>query len=314
MQQYIADLCKECDYPIDAVVELLETYQAVMSNDTTKKLLQKNIQQMEDNAFTHYAQELERLNYIAEELHIHPYTVHLMYFILCSRRVRECYVEKSIDLNIYHASMLDLKWKLMETKSVYGIYGVHCGDWFRPFFQLERFALGRLQFEVAASFLDYSNGEYMIKKGDPVINVHIPSSGPLEYKQVLDSYAFAADFFQGRFTGPVIPFQCDSWLLYPRVNKLLPEGNLARFAADFDVRLAGIDSLQDDRWRVFHVPNNTPIKDYSATTRLQKRLKKWLLEGNQMGIGLGYFFYKDNAILPHKPFEFKGDDRVPLRL
>lgn len=62
------------------------------------------------------------------------------------------YEEKGIDLSIYHASMLDLKWKLMETNRVYGIWGVHCGDWFRPFFQAERFALGRLQFEVIVGY------------------------------------------------------------------------------------------------------------------------------------------------------------------
>ena len=308
MQQYIAEFCKECDYPTDAVVELLETYQAAISNDTTRKLLQNNLQQMEENAFLYYAQELERLNCIAEVLHVHPYTVHLLFFILCTRLARVRYEEKGIDLSIYHASMLDLKWKLMETKRVYGIWGVHCGDWFRPFFQAERFALGRLQFEVVPSFTDYDNGEYVINKGDPVINVHIPSSGPLEYKQVLDSYGMAADFFQTRFAGPIIPFQCDSWLLYPRVNKLLPDGNLRRFTADFEVRLAGIDPRQDDRWRVFNVPNSTPIKEYEETTRLQKRLKKWLLEGNQMGIGLGYFFYGNNGILHHEPYSFSGND------
>ena len=162
--------------------------------------------------------------------------------------------------------------------------------------------------------IECKNGTHKVKVGDPVINLHIPSSGSLLYEDALDSYMQAARFCGKYFAGDVIPFQCETWLLYPRVNQLLPDGNMRRFTADFDVRMAGIDPRQDDRWRVFHVPNSTPITEYEENTSLQRNLKAWLMEGNNMGIGVGCFFFENGRVLPHEPYLFDGDDTVILQL
>ena len=314
MKQLILELCNTFDYPADATETLCRACDTIYANRQAFLLMGENIRLLRENTFRKYAEELERLNQAAKLTGVHPYTVHLLFYILYAPIAQEQYLAQGVPLNLWHDSMLDLKWKLLETKQVYGIWGVHCGDWFRPFFTLDRFALGRLQFEVIPSLIDCENGAHTVKRGDPVINVHIPSSGPLLYEDVLDAYKQAVCFFEKKFTGPAIPFQCETWLLYPRVNRLLPEGNMKRFTADYDVRMAGIDPRQDDRWRVFHVPNTTPIVEYEEQTNLQRRLKAWLLEGNVMGIGVGCFFCENGRVLPHEPHAFVGDDTVILQL
>lgn len=276
--------------------------------------MDENIYQLRQNAFKDTYEELARLDQIAELTGIHPYTVHLLFYIFFAPITRERYRMNGLSLNLWHDAMLDLKWKLFETKQVYDIWGVHCGGWFRPFFTLERFALGRLQFEIMPSLIECENGPYKVNVGDPVINLHIPSSGPLIYEDVLAAYKQAACFFGKHFSEDAIPFQCETWLLYPRVNNLLPNGNMKRFTDDFDVRMAGIDPRQDDRWRVFHVPNSTPITEYEERTSLQRNLKSWLMEGNNMGIGVGCFFFENDRVLPHEPYVFDGDDTVILQL
>lgn len=314
MKNSVYQFCWTFDYPADATEILCAACDTIYANERAAALMEENISLMRQNGFTAYAEELDRPARIASLTGLHPYTVELLFFILCAPLARERYARMSLPETIWYASMLDLKWKLLETKQVYHVWGVHCGDWFRPFFTMERFALGRLQFEIIPSLIDCENGPHCVKKGDPVINVHIPSSGPLRYEDVLDAYGQAVQFFRTQFAADVIPFQCETWMLYPRVNQLLPDGNMKRFAADFDVRMAGIDPRQDDRWRVFHVPNSTPITEYEERTSFQKRLKAWLLEGNVMGIGVGCFFYENGRVLTHEPHGFHGDDTAILQL
>ena len=75
-----------------------------------------------------------------------------------------------------------------------------------------------------------------MKKGAPVINCHIPSSGPLLPEQVEDSFRQAYQFFGFAQKGETMPLVCESWLLYPPHYELFPEsGNMRRFFEHFEV-------------------------------------------------------------------------------
>jgi len=50
-----------------------------------------------------------------------------------------------------------------------------------------------------------------LKRGDTVINFHIPSAGPLTDEKRLDSYKQAYKFFGGK-DGEPMAFVCGSWL------------------------------------------------------------------------------------------------------
>ena len=196
--------------------------------------------------------------------------------------------------------MKDLKYKMEETQQVYGVWGVYCGPWLASFILLKCFCLGRLQFEILPSEFHYELAGHTLKPHESVVNVHIPSFGRLAHEDVLDAYSRAAKFFGHLFPDGAVWFHCETWMLYPQVNALLPAGNMKRFSEDFDIVHACIDPNQDDRYRVFMLPPDVPITEYPEKNALQKNLKAWLLEGNTMGVGFGLFLWKDGEVVPHE--------------
>ena len=72
---------------------------------------------------------------------------------------------------------------------------------------------------------------------------------------------------------------------------------MRRWADDYRLVHAFIDPNQDDRYRIFHLPNGTPMEQYPENNPLQSKLKAWLLDGNQMGIGFGYLLLIDGKIV-----------------
>ena len=123
---------------------------------------------------------------------ISKYTLDLLFIIGISRRTWELYQEKGISREIFHDSMADMHWKLLECHKMYGIWGTFVIGWFPWWFQLKRFALGRLQFELTTFGSEYEKEGLVLHKDSPVVNVHIPSCGPLKPEDFKASYAKAA--------------------------------------------------------------------------------------------------------------------------
>lgn len=292
----IKKLCEELGFPTEAEFALYRAYDLILQNPKAQSLLQENACLLWANKLQS-RDDLSRLDQIAELTGIHPYTVYLLFFILAVPEMRKRYEEKKLDPSLCHDCLMDLKWKLNETHEIYGVWGVFCGDWYPDFFLLKRFALGRLQFEDRPLGFDYEIGTLMLHSTDNVLHVHIPSSGPLYYNEVLDSYARAAAFFRPDCKDRPIVFMCDSWVLHPPVQALFPAGNLRRFTQDYTYVRSFTDPRQDDRWRVFHMPNSTPINEYPEDTTLQRNLKAWLLQGNHMELGIGVLLYQNGTIL-----------------
>jgi hypothetical protein len=75
--------------------------------------------------------------------------------------------------------------------------------------------------------------ELLLKKGSPVLNLHIPEGAPLTPAFIDDSLARASTFFANqdiRFEACI----CDSWLLDPKLLDFLPkEGNICSFMSRF---------------------------------------------------------------------------------
>lgn len=288
----IQTFCREYDYPNEVLDALLRAFKLVAANEEALALLRENERLLWQDQFSEIGDDLMRLDEIAEIVGEHPYIIHLLFYVLCAPKTRQLYIQKGISLDIYHTSMLAVKWKMQKTYPLYGVWGSGWGAWFRPFFQLRRFGIGRLEFELFPSMVDYQKGNVKICKGDPVINVHIPAAGPLDHDAVVESYQRAADFFAATFPTGIIPFQCNSWLLYPPVVEMVPKGNLYAFSNDYEIIAVEDQSEEDDRWRVFHVPETVPVEQYPEETTLQRRLKTWLLSGRTMGCGVGMFLMK----------------------
>lgn len=242
----------------------------------------------------------KQINALADEKGIHRFTVHQLFLIYCAEETKARYEKAGYSEDLYWDAMKDLKYKMEETHQVYGVWGVYCGPWLASFILLKCFCLGRLQFEILPSEFRYELAGHTLKPHESVVNVHIPSFGRLAHEDVLDAYSRAAKFFGHLFPDGAVWFHCETWMLYPQVNALLPAGNMKRFSEDFDIVHACIDPNQDDRYRVFLLPPDVPITEYPEKNTLQKNLKAWLLEGNTMGVGFGLFLWKDGEVVPHE--------------
>ena len=107
--------------------------------------------------------------------------------------------------------------------------------WLRRHMNLKLFKLGRLQFCMAESEFDIPSCD--VKRGDPVIEVHIPAGEKLDLSECRASLARAKKFFAEFFPEFEYKcFTCHSWLLDSALSELLPEGsNILRFRELFDV-------------------------------------------------------------------------------
>ena len=237
---------------------------------------------------------------LAEKAGLHPFTVHQLFLVFCAEQTRLNYQKAGYSRELYWDAMKDLKYKMEETHRIYGVWGVYCGPWLASFLLMKCFCLGRLQFEILPSEFHFELAGHTLRPHDPVVNVHIPSFGRLAYEDVLDAYSRAAKFFAHLFPDGAVWFHCETWMLYPTVNALLPAGNMRRFSEDFQIVRACIDPGQDDRYRVFMLPPEVPVAEYPEKNMLQKNLKAWLLEGNTMGVGFGLFLWKDGEVVPHE--------------
>ena len=84
-----------------------------------------------------------------------------------------------MDDELFWAIMMDLKYKLMECKTVKGEWGTFVAPWFDWHYKMKRFALGRLQFEEREwSGERFEKAGVVVEPGETVINLHIPSAGP----------------------------------------------------------------------------------------------------------------------------------------
>ncbi|MCI9627363.1 MAG: DUF5596 domain-containing protein [Clostridia bacterium] len=237
---------------------------------------------------------LDVLREIAEKTGIHRMTVDMIFLILCTKPLFYLYRQKGLGEELFWDTMCDLKYKLMECKAVYNVWGTFVTRWFRRFYLCERFKLGRLQYEtVAFGCAAYRD---VLKEGDTVYNCHIPSSGALTPDAVMDSLRRAHEFYKPE--GGVLPVVCYSWLLYPPYQDVFPaDSNMAAFAQMFDVIESKSSPNQEDFWRIFHCKPTNDLQKLPHDTTLQRNFIAYLQRGNDMGTGLGVLLFDGKHIL-----------------
>lgn len=166
-------------------------------------------------------------------------------------------------------------------------------DWFGEFFHLTRFALGRLQFDVSNSPIDYEGKKITLKKGDKLLRVHIPRTGErLERDEQIKSYRLAAEFFKPFFGDDKIVFTCESWLLFPAVKQMLsPQSNLFAFISDYELMESGYyDDFFSWSWRLYDTKEEN-IDKLPQNTSLRRKYVEYIKSGKKSGWGYGVFVY-----------------------
>lgn len=301
MREYLISFMNVCEYPEESKPSLLNAYDKIMANEETAREFDSLIKIYEENHLCNYDEILNRSKDLAPKAGVHEYESQLLIFMCLTKHLKKLYEKEGINEQIWLDSVLDLKYKLLECKAVKNIWGSFVAFWFPGFFQLNRFGLGRLQFEISIFDKDeYTKNGLTVKKGDKVVNIHIPRTlTPLTKESSDDALAQAKAFYDGKLDGAPLAFICYSWLLYPDNDKVYnPKSNTYRYKSMFDI-IGGHtdkpDSGYPDMWRLFDMDYTGNIDDYPGDTSLRRAFKEYLKNGGKTGEGYGIFFY-DNYL------------------
>ena len=190
---------------------------------------------------------------------------------------------------------MDVRCKLEEHHSVSGRWGTMLFGWYARLFNACIIKLGRLEFEPIN--YRWETPYAGIQKGDPVLNVHIPSTGPLLMEDVMDSFKKAYQFFGYKEPMPVV---VASWMLYPPMcDAVLKEGsNLKKFYDLFQLVEECEDPENKDFWRIFHMDYADDVLDKVPTdTSLQRGIYEYMKSGRNMGIGRGALLFDGEKVI-----------------
>ncbi len=288
-------------YPEDSRETFRDLNRRLLASEDTKAWFDRVVAQYESDDPAPFFPDLDALG---DSIAVHKYSIELFFFMYQAWFLRERYAERKLPETIFWDSMTDLRAKLVECRSVYGVNGSFVASWFHGFFEMTRFALGRLQFEIT----DYSRDEpYVccgksVKKGDKLIGMHIPSLGPLSTEVLLDAFRRAHDFplfSEVRVPGTDwTPFCCGSYLLYPpHYDFLPPQSGILKFMDCFDIVEYDDSETFNDKWRIFANYKDAEPQDLPRDTSLRRAFADRLLAGGKTGHGWGIFFFDGEKIL-----------------
>ena len=123
-----------------------------------------------------------------------------------------------------------------------------------------------------------------VAPGDPVINIHIPGGSPLDpvacRASVREAQAFFRKYFPDRPIANAKAMVCETWLLYPDFQKILPPGsNIVAFQKLFI--LHPLRNMGDGQFyeRAF-VPDGRAVTRDKLQTRLQTALFDHIAAGH----------------------------------
>ena len=193
----------------------------------------------------------------------------------CAIKARSVYQRLGIPEEIYTDTMAAFSRFVREYRESYGSYGFNRGSWTSRQVSAKLFRIGQLEYELTT--LD----------GVPAVSLHIPTDADLRPEVLLPSLKEGLSQLYRLF--PEYrdkTVYCHTWLLSPLLKDILPEGsNILRFQELFDITPDTVPGNDVLLW-VFKNPR-LPKEDYPENTSLQRRLKRFFLEGGQFLEGKG---------------------------
>jgi len=207
-------------------------------------------------------------------------------FLYMCEKLSERYSEKGVSYEILLDTLADIGRWLDTWSELEG--GLYLGElhWLRLHMGMGLFKLGRLQFAFGKSHHDIP--EKGIKKGDNVMEVHIPRTGPLSPRECEESFELAKEFFTKYYPEYEYKyFTCHSWLMDENLKELLPENsNILKFRNMFEVFCAE-ESYAALRFIFKWNAKKADINTFEAKTSLEKNIKAWVQDGKKLYQALG---------------------------
>lgn len=196
------------------------------------------------------------------------------------------YEDLQIPQQYFWDSMKDIPIWCEDYLTKHGVPGFREWGWVAHGLRLEVIRIGRLQFEPSVLSHNVTIHGINYPSGTPVLDVHIPTGEPLNPEAVLASISQAPEFFKRHFGKHFSLFHCHSWLLSPSLKALLPEqSRIIQFQNLFTVYKTENEERQAEE-RVFGFLSDDP-QEYPESTALQKAIKNYMLNGNEVMMGAG---------------------------
>ncbi len=286
----IKEIAQRLEFPVDAIEYFSDCLKCCENTDGISDLFNK----AEESFFTSEEHEYkEILQEIADRTEINRYSVDMLFLLLSSKRLHSDFEKNGYSDELFYELMNDLRFKLYECKKVYDVWGTFVLGWFRNGYRLHRFKLGRLQYQSGTCPVDDYKG--IVKRGDLIYYIHIPSAGPLDFGDVIKSLRMAYRFYRDKLIDGKLILFCESWLLYePLFTNYSEKSNIKKFFNLFDIVKNIHDNNNGDFWRVFDVEYS---KDVLSTVKADNSLKTAVLNhlknGGTLGEGIGVLIIDD---------------------
>ena len=276
------------EFDDDAIAAQLEAFDKTWENEKCRAYLLSHVNRYRDTGHIEFGLLSNDAVLSAQELHEKQYVFMLLFDLCAAMYSYPVYEAKGLSRKVWIDSMEDFRFKLNECHKLHGEWGTFV-FWFGRFYTAECITFNRLEFELETASEDLDADGFKVKKGQTVVNVHIPSNEkiPLSKEECDKSYHLAAEYFAPYFKDSPIVFMCGSWMLHEAMQDFLPkDSNILRFASEYVI--ASRYETTDDLWRIYYCnydghPENLPEK-----TALQRGYKKYLMEGKLPGGALGY--------------------------
>ena len=218
----------------------------------------------------------------------------LLSFLFMCEELSQKYAEKGIPQEIMVHTAKDLvlwtnAWSDVKNEMYLGEL-----NWLCRHFKMKLFRLGNLEYVIKESPFDFA--QYGIKKGDTLIDVHIPNDAKFATELCDESFRYAKKFFSEYYPEYKLDFfTCASWLLDRELDKLLPEtSNIIKFGRRFTV----VDEKTHESFGALRYvfkwnTNRLNLKNAVCTSGFSERLKKFVMDGNSLYSVTGVFSVND---------------------
>ena len=225
----------------------------------------------------------------------HKYRMQMIFAYYCFSLMEEKYERAGISHDVYLETIKDFRFRVYECREVYHFNGIFVAWWYYFICNLSIHKIDELEFERTVAEFDYDGKGVTVRKGEPIIAIHIPPKFRMNRatvtKAIKESYKYYG--FSGK-----VAYQCESWLLYPDFeNVFVVGGNVMEFRSFFDVIGSTDQESFENCWRVFKVGEIDSLDTLPTDTRLQRNMLKHLREGKKTGDGFGVLVFDGERIL-----------------
>lgn len=134
--------------------------------------------------------------------------------------------------------------------------------------------------------------EPVLRKGDILLDMHIPPGGKMTPEAVFESFSMAFRFFSDRFPGRYVPaIICRSWIFNTQFEELLPDSNLAELMRR--CYLFPCVSTGKDGFFFLFGRDYSNLKEAPHDTSVRRAMLSILERGDRLRLGGMLFLYED---------------------